>query len=133
MQWTPTASREGSTAVQHATLSLVVVPRDGLGRVIQVVGTLKVSVAVLVPGQAPLAAAAATITPLPLREAYRDGFLGSHYTIEVPLEWESAAVARAASVSIEFTDALTQRALPAAATIPILLPLKREVSVGSTQ
>jgi hypothetical protein len=125
------AAPTDASAPHRATLTLVIVPLDGFGRVLQVVGTLKVTVATLIPGLPPLAAATLTLTPAPLRDAYRTGFLGTHYTIELPLDWDSPEAARAVAVSIEFTDALTGRAFPAAATIP-LLPARNSVpSVGS--
>lgn len=130
------ATSAGSSPSPNAMLSLVIVPIDGFGRVIQVVGNLKVSVAALVPGEAPIAAAAITVTPLQLRDAYRSGFLGAHYTIEVPLNWEVAGLprtsARAFSVSVEFTDAASGRSFPAAATIPVVPARSAGAQVGSS-
>ena len=106
-----------------ATLALVLNPTDGLGRFLQVVGTVRVSVATLVPGREPLPVAGLTVGPLELRDSYRAGFLGAHYTLELPLRWDGSDPARAVAVSTEFTDALSGRKFASAATIPILPPL----------
>ncbi len=104
----------------HATLALVLEPRDGLGRFLQFTGTLRASVAVLIPGRDPLPAGSSTVTPKALRDAYRSGLLGTHYTLEIPLTWEGAEVARAVSISVEFTDALTGKSYPCQGTVPII-------------
>lgn len=104
----------------HAKLAIVVEPRDGLGRFLQVTGTLRASVAVLIPGRDPIPAGSATLSPKALRDAYRSAFLGTHYTLEMPLAWEGAESARAVSVSLEFTEALTGKAYPAQGTVPVV-------------
>lgn len=104
----------------HATLALVIEPRDGLGRFLQVTGTLRASVAALIPGREPLPAGKTTVGPRILREAYRTGFMGTHYTIEIPLAWEGAESARAVSIATEFTDALTGKSFAGQSTVPIL-------------
>ena len=104
----------------HAALALVLEPRDGLGRFMQFTGTVRASVAVLIPGRDPLPAGYTTIAPKTLRDAYRSGFMGSHYTIDIPLTWEGAEPARSVSVSVEFTDAFTGKAYPCQGTIPVV-------------
>ncbi len=104
----------------HAALALVLEPRDGLGRFMQFTGTVRASVAVLIPGRAPLPAGSTTIAPKTLRDAYRSGLMGTHYTIEIPLTWEGAEPARSVSISVEFTDALTGKAYPCQGTIPVV-------------
>lgn len=114
-----------------ATLALVLEPRDGLGRFLQVTGTVRASVAALVPGREPLPAGAVTVGPKALRDAYRSGFLGTHYTIEVPLKWDGAEVARAASVSVEFTDAFTGKSYASQGTVPVIKAAERSPGSGS--
>jgi len=108
------------TDPNHATLATVIAPFDGLGRFIQITGTLRLSVAALVPGRDPLPAGSLTVGPKALRDAYRAGFLGSHYTIEVPLKWDGAESPRALAVSAEFTDGLTGKAYPCGGTVPVI-------------
>ena len=105
----------------HATLAAVIAPYDGLGRFIQITGTLRVSDAALIQGRDPQPAGSITVGPKALRDAYRAGFLGEHYTIEVPLKWEGAETARALSVSAEFTDGLTGKAYPCGGTVPLVI------------
>lgn len=105
-----------------AACALVLVPSDGLGRFTQVAGTLKVSVAAMVPGSAPLPAGTLVLKPLELRERYRSGFLGTHYTIEMPLAWDAGALSSAPTafaVAVEFSDGPSGRTFPASATIPM--------------
>jgi len=101
-------------------LTLVVVPSDGEGRFLQIAGVLRASAAGIVPGQEPMPSAAATFGPKALRAAYRTGFMGTHYTLEIPLRWTGEARPRAVSVSVDFTDGATRRSYPAAATLEVL-------------
>ena len=101
-------------------LTLVVVPSDGMGRFLQIAGVLRASAATIVPGQEPTPSTAATIGPKALREAYRTGFMGTHYTLEIPLRWSGTARPRAVSVAVDFTDGATRRSFPAAATLEVL-------------
>jgi hypothetical protein len=103
----------------EADLALIVVPTDGLGRVIQVAGTLKVSVAALVPGSEPVPAGSLVLRPLELRDRYRTGFMGTHYTVELPLAWRATGGdATAFAVAVEFTDGASGCAFTASATVP---------------
>lgn len=108
------------TEPNKAALALVIEPRDGLGRFLQITGTLRATAAILIPGREPLAAGKATLGPKVLREAYRSTPFGTHYTIEIPLNWEGAEPARAVSIAAEFTDALTGKAYPIQGTVAIV-------------
>ena len=100
-------------------LTLVVVPTDGMGRFLQIAGVLRASAAAIVPGREPMPAAAATFGPRTLRAAYRTGFMGTHYTLEIPLRWTGEVPPRAVSVAVDFTDGATRRSFPAAATLEV--------------
>lgn len=113
-----TSARE--TSPGRANLSLVVVPSDGRGRFIQVVGRLKATVVAIAPGNEPLPAATVDLGPKELRDLYRSGFMGTHYTIEVPVAWASAEPARALGVALEFTEAASGRRFLATSTIQLL-------------
>ena len=108
---------EGPAAT--GTVALVLVPRDGLGRFLQVAGRLEATFALLVPGEAPIAGGTVRLSPGELRDRYRAGFLGEHYTIEVPIEWESARSPRAVAVSAEFVDGASGRRFPITTTLPL--------------
>lgn len=111
-----------------ATLALVIEPLDGLGRFLQVTGTLRATAAVLIPGREPLAAGKATIGPKALREAYRSTPFGTHYTIEIPLTWDGTDPARAVSIAAEFTDALTGKAYPIQGTVAVVKLARTEAA-----
>jgi len=116
-----------------AVLALVLEPRDGLGRFLQVTGTVRASVAALIPGREPVPAGSVTIGPKALRDAYRSGFLGTHYTIELPLKWDGAEVARAASVSVEFTDAFTGKSYTNQGTVPVVKAAARAAGTPAAE
>jgi len=103
-----------------ATLALVIEPSDGLGRFLQITGTLRATVVALVPGREPLSAGKATLGPKALREAYRSTAFGTHYTVEIPLAWEGSDSARSVAIAAEFTDALTGKAYPIQGTVAIV-------------
>lgn len=104
----------------RASLALVIEPRDGSGRFLQITGTLRATAAVLIPGREPIAAGKATLGPKALRETYRSTPFGTHYTIDIPLVWEGSDAARAVSIAAEFTDAVTGRAYPVQGTVAII-------------
>ena len=52
----------------------------------QVAGWLTATVTALPDAGEPFRAGTLELAPLELREAYRTGFAGTHYTLEVPLE-----------------------------------------------
>ncbi len=66
-------------------------PRDGRGRFVQAVGTLRVEVVALAGSlgdeshNGARVIASATLTPLMVREAYRSGVLGTHYEVAMEL------------------------------------------------
>lgn len=115
-----TSARE--TGGGTALLTLVVAPSDGFGRFIQIVGRLKATVVAVVPGREPLPAATLDLGPKALRDAYRSGFMGTHYTIEIPVAWTGAEPARALGVALEFTDAASGRRFLATSTVQIMPP-----------
>lgn len=67
------------------TLEIYVEPRDGRGRFIQMTGHLSVHVAMLPADADAFTIGRLTLTPSQLREAYRSGFSGTHYTIRLPI------------------------------------------------
>lgn len=108
------------TAPTKADLAIVLAPTDGLGRFIQLTGTVRASVAALVPGRDPMPAGSVTLAPKALRDRYRSGFMGTHYTIELPIEWSGAEPARGVSVSGEFVDGTTGKRYPFLGTVPVV-------------
>lgn len=101
-------------------------PADGRGRFVQIVGTLRVD-ATLVPAmgssEPPVRLASRTLTPGDLRDAYRSGFMGTGYTVELPL---SAPVGRTPGtpagtllLRATFADALSGQSLSAERALPV--------------
>lgn len=93
----------------HPALIVVdVEPTDAYGRFVQVVGTLAVEARVLAPvgdQGAPERVYSATLAPAQLREAYRAGLMGAHYTVELAAPgWPGAGDL---VLRVRFTDALT--------------------------
>ena len=66
-------------------LVVYVKPRDGLGRFVQMVGTLTVRAELLTEFGDALDAGHVTLSPTELRAAYRSSFMGAHYTVELPI------------------------------------------------
>lgn len=107
-------SPEGGT---H-TLVVYVQPTDGLDRFVQLVGRLSVNAAVLPEGEPARTVGAVTLDPAALRAAYRTGFFGTHYTIEVPLA--PTGEATACDVRVYYTDGRTGESLEAAGSVPLV-------------
>ena len=99
--YTPTDPAKPATGID-----IYLEPRDGRGRFVQAVGTLRVRILPAGEGSAagaPLAQV--TLSPLQLRDAYRSAFTGTHYTVSVPLAPPRQRVA--ATIRAELTDAIS--------------------------
>lgn len=106
---------------------IYVEPFDGRRRFIQAVGTIRVEVLELSPtaaADAPRTLAAAALTPLEVREAYRSSFTGTHYTIEIPLDADQAARARSRPLllRVQYEDALSGKIHEATKMVPAATP-----------
>jgi hypothetical protein len=123
-----------STAQKGGTLSvaLIVSPTDGLSRFIQITGTLRLTVAALVAGAETVETTTVAVGPKALRDAYRSGFLGTHYTVECTVPWKGDAPPRALSVAGEFTDGLTGRAYPIVGTVPVVAAPSRAAAAATS-
>lgn len=81
---------------------------DGWSRPIQLIGSMAVSVLIVTPQGDPSSIGFAHLGPLELREAYRSGLTGSHYTIAVELvDQREPPATDQCIVRVEFFDALT--------------------------
>lgn len=104
----------------HANLFIVLAPTDGLGRFIQITGTLRCSAFAMIPGRDTRSEGKITLGPKALRDSYRTGFMGTHYTIEVPIQWDGAEPATSMSVAISFNDALTGKVFESSETVAVI-------------
>lgn len=104
-------------------------PLDGLGRFLQVVGSVSVTLYWSPPGCDAQVISCHDFGPLALRSAYRSGFGGTHYTLEWPVEPEAARAGDATAQSpawtcgmplhakIEYSDARSGRVFTAERTL----------------
>ena len=99
-------------------LRLYVQPVDGWGRFVQMVGSLTATAAVLPAQGEARTVGRVALDPMQLRSAYRSGFGGTHYTIELPLEPEAAAEDSVA-VRVMHEDARTGRTLTASSAVSV--------------
>jgi len=106
-------------SVSHATdtdgdgradaIVVYVEPTDGLGRFVQLVGELSVHAATLPTDGDAITLGRVTLGPRELRDAYRSTFLGTHYTVEVPITIADPATQTVCTVKVEFVDGRSGR------------------------
>jgi hypothetical protein len=106
----------GDVSKPATSVKVHIRPLDGRRRFTQVAGTLAVE-ALLIPGGVASAAAPSdaqpraqlvdTLAPLELREAYRSGFTGTYYEVDLPLDAPLKDRNATILVRAEFTDAVT--------------------------
>lgn len=81
------------------------VPKDGLGRFVQAVGTLKLRAVVTgSPSEEPSVLIEQDITPTEIRRAYASGIGGAVYLFQIPVPTPPVS---SIALRAEFTDALT--------------------------
>ncbi len=98
-------ARSGEAKTCVATIYLE--PQDGLGRFLQIVGTLDVSLFELSSTGTSRTLGTASFGPLEVRNAWRGGMIGSHYTFEIPMTGEGWNCSGSATVRLAFVDGYT--------------------------
>lgn len=99
-------------------LEVIIQTKDGRERFMQVAGTLRVALHQegAQPADAPLASA--QLTPLQLRDAYRSGFMGTHYLVTIPMsEAIRASYAKGLVVSAQLTQVTSDDVLQTSRTL----------------
>lgn len=86
---------------------LYVNPADGYGRFEQMVGTLSAHAIMTPPNADAITVGRVTLDPRMLREAYRSGVTGTHYTIELPVEVTDQQANEAVLVRVRYEDGRT--------------------------
>ncbi len=86
------------------TLTVYVESMDGRGRFVQMVGELSVHAATLPADGDAITLGRVTLGPRELRDAYRSTFLGTHYTVNVPITIAPGATQTQCTVKVEFVD-----------------------------
>ena len=74
----------------RGTLFVRLVPRDGRGRFLQIVGRVSIRASVLAEESTPALVGERSFGPIEVRNAWRSGFGGSVYLFEVPVEVPAA-------------------------------------------
>lgn len=100
-------ARDNDDDGRSETLLIYVDPEDGFGRFVQLVGTLTVHAAILPADRDALTIGRFTLKPGPLRAAYRSGFSGMHYTIELPIQLSPENSGQTCLVRVIFEDGHT--------------------------
>ena len=89
------------------TIRLYVTTLDQKDRLIPVVGLAVVQVISIEPGLPPSVLAEKTFDPIEFDDAYRSGFTGTHYTLEIPLSEPLSKDMTQLTISIALTDGAT--------------------------
>jgi hypothetical protein len=117
------ASYSGAIAVPGGTvLRLYVRPFDQHGHFLSPWTKAAAEAVWVRPGQAPVALAQASFTPVQFDQSYREGFTGIHYTLDLPLPTAPAGAGHAA-VKLVITDAATGVSVSCEATMALLPPV----------
>ncbi len=90
-----------------AVLRLVLEPIDGKGRFLQITGDLEIGAMLTNSPNDMVSVGDLRCGPKALSDAYRSGFLGSHYSFELPLKIDSKQAPKTIVVNGVFNDALT--------------------------
>ncbi|MSR41981.1 MAG: hypothetical protein EXS10_08805 [Phycisphaerales bacterium] len=90
------------------TAVLLFAAQDALGREMQVAGSLAITVTAAQAGADAVTLATTTIAPLALRDCYRAGFMGTHYTVELPVVGATEEM-RTALITAIFIDGWTNK------------------------
>jgi len=92
------------------SLTVYVSPSDGLGRLVQMVGDLSIHVALLPADGDAVTMGRVSLGPQELRDAYHSTWLGTHYTIAVPITFpRGVTAATGCTVRAEFVDGYSGR------------------------
>lgn len=109
------------------TIVLYVTSRDSLGRFTQMTGHVTYAATSLpTEGPTPIVLGSRKLDPAEIRDAYRSGFMGTHYTLELPITLPHSVDApiqplTGAIVQVVFTDGLTRQSHTADRTISLRL------------
>jgi outer membrane murein-binding lipoprotein Lpp len=105
------------------SLTVYVEPVDGRGRFLQVTGRVSIQASMPVEGGEPILLGERSFSPIEVRDAWRSGFMGTHYTFEVPIEIPRTALEAVAdpqaSVLVVLRDAIDGGEFSRLVTVPI--------------
>ncbi len=117
------AAPEPNVAAIPGTLTVHLEPSDGRGRFLQVTGRVSIQASMPVEGSDPIGIGEQSYSPGEVRDAWRSGFMGTHYTFEMPIEAPASAIAATAdpqaSILVVFRDAIGGGEFSRLVTVPI--------------
>ncbi|MHC4787204.1 MAG: coiled-coil domain-containing protein [Planctomycetota bacterium] len=94
-------------------LLVYVKPADGLGRFVQLVGRLGVRAVDLPPDADPVSLGQVSLGPTEVRESYRTSFLGTHYSVTLPLTLPADRPDGPCTVHVVYEDGRSGRSVDA--------------------
>ena len=94
-------------------LLVYVKPADGMGRFVQLVGRLGVRAVDLPPDADPVSLGQANLGPTEVRESYRTSFLGTHYSVTLPLTLPPDRPDGPCTVHVVYEDGRSGRSITA--------------------
>jgi hypothetical protein len=109
------ADDDGDGLVDSAVIYLH--PTDGRNRFVQLAGELSVTVTWVPPAADAETVGRRTLDPASLRDAYRSGFAGTHYTVVCPVDRRHAGSDGLVFVRADYADGRTGRVVTAEGTI----------------
>ena len=121
---------ETGAATISGTLTVYLEPVDGRGRFLQVNGRASIQASMPIEGGEPIRIGERSFSPIEVRDAWRSGFMGTHYTFEVPVAVPAGALASTAdpqaSVLVVFRDAIGGGEFSRLVTVPLDASLAEE-------
>lgn len=96
---------------QVEALKVYIKPADGRGRFVQLVGWLSVHAADLPPDAEVATLGQVTLDPAEVRERYRSSFMGTHYSVILPLELPADRPEGPCTVRVIYEDGRSSRSV----------------------
>jgi len=94
-------------------LLVYVKPADGLGRFVQLVGRLGIRAVDLPPNADPVSLGQVSLGPTEVRGSYRSSFMGTHYSVTLPLTLPDDRPDGPCTVHVVYEDGRTGRSIRA--------------------
>ena len=104
---------ESDIRTSLCTARVYVEPSDTLGRFIQLVGRVDLSIFDLHADGTSRTLATGSYSPTQVSGAWRGGIMGSHYTFELPLAADGWSCAGRVTARLKYTDGVTGRTIEA--------------------
>lgn len=114
------AVEPAADAAGRGTLRLYLETLDGRGHFVQATGWLEVTTFSMPPSPSqPVGLGGVALKPSELRDRYRSGLTGTHYTIETPIDLRAAAGAETVLAHVTYRDGISGETLRASTVVPL--------------